>query len=104
MNLHVLKLQLAAEERCLLLLPLKMIVALSSCPPDVKKNTAKNPKEVHRSLWELRKEKRWLSEKAKLLENLPRERQNGILSLYLKTISKCPSALRHPSLLQHTHS
>lgn len=59
---------------------------------------------MHRSLWELRKEKRWLSEKAKLLENLPRERQKGIPSLYLKAISKCPSALRHPSLLQHTHT
>lgn len=67
-----------------------------------KKNTAKDPKEVHRSLWELSKEKRWLSEKAKLPENLPRERQKGMRSLYLKAISGRPSAFRHPGLLQHS--
>lgn len=96
MNLPVLRLQLAAAERCLLL-PLNVIAALSSPALQMwKKNAAKERKEVHRSLWELRKEKRWLSEKAKLLENLPRERQKGIPSLYLKAISKRPSALKAP--------
>lgn len=57
---------------------------------------------MHRSLWELSKEKRRLSEKAKLPENLPRERQKGMRSLYLKAISRRPSAFRHPGLLRHT--
>lgn len=46
---------------------------------------------MHTGLWELRnKEKEWLSEKAKLSENLPKDMQKHILTLYLKAISKYP--------------
>lgn len=37
---------------------------------------------MHTGLWELRnKEKEWLSEKAKLSENLPKDMQKHILTL-----------------------
>lgn len=77
-------------------MPLKIIAALntqllpSRCGEE---NTQlRILREVHRNPWELRKEEGWLSENAKLLENLPKLSAETILGLYLKAISKYPSA------------
>lgn len=78
-------------------MPLKIIAALEfiSCPPEVGKKKKKKKaqlrilREVHTGLWDLRKEeKEWLSKKAKLPENLPKDMQKHILNPYLKATSK----------------
>lgn len=73
MHLHMLKLQQAQQSQGCLLLPLAMSGTQAHLLPFIGvKDTAENPKGAHRNFWELRKNKKgWLSEKAKLLENLP---------------------------------
>lgn len=77
-------------------MPLKIIAALntqllpSRCGGENTK--LRILRQVRRNPWELRKEEGWLSANAKLLENLPKLSAETILGLYLKAISKYPSA------------